>query len=167
MARPRSFDHDKLRELAVEHPDWNVERLCDELGGANPRTVRAALTRMRKSGEDIPLLYNRSPVMPPWGTIAAKHDRDTIVRYLQELGRRERGENPGPDEINWRFLRQVAENWEEKTLSAGKIVDILPGGRPQVVDAIPGQRDPATGRTKAIAAWLLPGWREPAHVRQV
>jgi hypothetical protein len=173
MARPRAFDHDDLKNLVFEHPTWSDQQLAAALTLANHRrggslapvkatTVGSVLSRKKdtwqaRAGHVLPArTVLLSDYLPPAGTLATEHKNDTPIRYLREIAKEARGQVPRED---WQVkLRRNALNWHEGTIGAGQLVDLDPRGVPFTRFATAGERN-ADGTSKAIAAWLLPGWR--------
>jgi hypothetical protein len=169
MPPPRAFDYDLLVQLLKEHPDWPLQDIADALTadnrkadpGARPvnvATVRARMHRLRFEGEEIPLHSKRfADFMPPPGLVHRDHVMAQPLRYLREISKERRGDRPvGPDESK---LRGMALSWEHNLLLMGFIADLDANGVPFTRPAEPAELD-EDGKPAALAAWLLPGWRE-------
>lgn len=162
MTRPRAFDHELLRQLVTEHPHWSDERYAEVLG-TNANTVSSVIHRKRdtwrRQGAPVPdRLVTYQDFMPPAGAVAVEHKNDTIMRYLRELGKEARGDRPATGEVSKYRLRLSAVNWRDRLLSAGQIADLDTHGVPIERYATRQERND-DGTPKAVAAWLLPGWR--------
>lgn len=175
MAGPRAFDHEVLKQLVFDHPDWSDPEYASALTAhnreADPKapevkvsTVSSTLSRKREvwqaqAGRVIPSrLVPLSDFMPPLGTIHPEHRNDTDIRYLREFAKQARGLRPRED---WQVqFRNQALNRIEGMLAAGQLLDLDPHGVPITRYATAGERN-QDGSSKAIAAWLLPGWRAP------
>lgn len=175
MARPRSLDHELLRQLVTEHPDWSDASYAEKLterkrqedpnaAAVNVNTVASVIHRKgdawRRNGSNIPNRWvTYGEFMPPGGTVAAEHKNATELRYLRELAKHARGDHPSPDEASKVKLRLSALNWRDKTLASGQILDLSAKGEPFYRFPTKHERD-NEGRPLALAAWMLPGWRE-------
>lgn len=175
MARPRSFDHEDLKNLLFQHPDWTDAALAAELTTlartGNPQapevnigTVSSVLSRKRdtwqaRAGIVLPdRLVEFRDFSPPVGTLAAAHRNDATIRYIRELAKDARGIHPENGE-DWKvYFRSRALRWRDETLAAGCLVDLDAKGVPFTRSASRAERNP-DGSSRAIAAWLLPGWR--------
>jgi hypothetical protein len=175
MPRPRSFDHEVLKHILFRHPHWTDQMLAEELTAIARRedpnadevkrnTVSTVLARKRdtweaRHGVDLPSrLVVFSDFSPPAGALAASHKNDVVVRYLRELAKEARGIQPRPGE-DWKmYFRKRALAWRDEILAAGQLVDLDAKGVPFVRSAVMAERNP-DGSPKAVAAWLLPGWR--------
>lgn len=176
MARPRAFDHEQLKRLVTEHPDWSNDRYAEILTAAkrqeDPRaeevkadSVASVISRKRDTwrlrGSEIPNRWvTYGDFLPPGGTVAAAYKNATELRYLRELAKHARGEHPAPDEASKVKLRQSALNWRDGILADGKLIlDLDAKGKP--IYRIPSKHERDNrGRPLALAAWMLPGWRE-------
>lgn len=176
MARPRAFDHELLRQLVTQHPEWTDDRYAQILtehnqrddpraGAVNVNSVSAVIHRKkdawRRHGSEIPSRYvTYGDFMPPGGTVAAVHKNATELRYLRELAKDARGEHPDPNEVSKVKLRLSALNWRDGILAEGKLIlDLDANGKP--IYRIPSKHERDNeGRPLALAAWMLPGWRE-------
>lgn len=175
MARPRTLDQELLRRLATEHPDWSDARYAEILTerkrqedpsaeAVNVNTVSSVLHRKRnawrRNGAEIPNRYvTYGDFLPPGGTVAGKYKNATELRYLRELAKDARGEHPHPAEVSKVKLRISALNWRDKTLASGQILDLSVHGEPFYRFPTKHERD-KEGRPLALAAWMLPGWRQ-------
>ena len=163
MARPRALDHELLRRLVTEHPEWPDTRYAEILG-AKVNTVSSVIHRRRDTWrrQGAPVsdrLVTYRDFMPPAGLVAEDYKNATIMRYLRELAKDAQGNHPEADETSKVRLRQSALNWRDRLLADGQIVDLSVNGEPLERYATKHERD-SDGRPLAIAAWLLPGWRD-------
>lgn len=175
MAKQRAFDHEALKRLVFEHPDWSDSDYARVLTSINRQddpaapdvktpSVSSTLSRKRdtweaQAGETIPSrLVPLGEYMPPYNTIAAEHRNDTEIRYLREIAKHSRGDRPKEE---WKLqLRNQALNWLDGMIAAGQLMDLDPHGGPIKRYASASERN-SDGTSKVIAAWMLPGWRGP------
>lgn len=180
MGRPRAFDYELLKQLVFDHPDWSDRDFARELTlrqrQDNPKaaevkvgTVSSTLSRQRdtwekNAGREIPSrLVPLADFMPPHNTIHAEHRNDTDIRYLREVAKHARGDRPAED---WKVqFRNQALNWMDGLKASGQLLDLDPKGVPFRRFATAGERN-EDGSSKAVAAWLLPGWHSPPQQRR-
>ena len=173
VPRPRAFDRDLLKRLVFAHPTWSDRQLAEALTAearkgdpkapeVNYKTVSVTISRLKPTWEaqaGIKLPTRMVPLldfMPPANTIHPEHRMDTPIRYMREIAKDARGDRPKePRQVAFRIS---ALNWRDGTIAAGEILDLSSKGVPQIRIANRAERE-ADGTTKAIAAWLLPGWR--------
>lgn len=173
MARRRAFDHELLRRLMVEHPDWSDERYRQILEDDNRRrgegtvplklgTVQSEMSRSRlmlkSRGVTVPWRgATYTFYMPPPHTVPDEYQNATEFRYLRHLEAHENGVMPTTE--SGRKMRSQAINWANQTMNVEKcLIDLTGDGQPIKRHPVAGERD-STGRPVVIAAWMLPRWR--------
>lgn len=173
MARPRAFEYDDLKHLLYDHPKWSDQQLADALTeiarkddptapAVNVNTMASVMRRYRhtwerQTGQAIPTrLVQLDEYLPPADTVPLEHRNDRELRYLREVAKHERGDHPR-DEVKV-HLRRVALDWRDGIVAGGMIVDLSTRGVPFTRTALASERN-EDGTSKAVAAWLLPGWR--------
>jgi hypothetical protein len=167
MARPRAFDHDALKRLALDHPEWPDERYAEILTqhnrasnpdapAVNVNTVASVLSR-KGAAWGVPNRWvTYIELLPPAGLVSSVHKNDTIMRYLRELAHEGRGEKP--DTESGHKLRASALSWRDDIVARGGIVDIDIHGKPIVRHPVKSELN-ADSTPKALCAWLFPGWK--------
>jgi hypothetical protein len=173
VAPPRAFDHELLKALVLERPDWSdddyAEALTKDLRETDPThppvkrmSVSAVLSRKRSTWERQanrpipPRLVMYREMLPPTGAVDPRRKNHTILRYIRELAKDARG--IPPLDSQWgRQTRQAALHWGDRLALNGEIADLDSKGFPIVRRAVASEKD-VHGNPLAVAAWLLPGW---------
>jgi hypothetical protein len=174
MAPPRTFDYDLLKRLIRDHPEWTYPRIADALTaeartrdpGAPrvlPYSVRRVVSQYRDTWRDegvtVPVKGTvNTDLLPPTGSIAPSQRMSTPLRYLREISKQRRGEEPyTPTEAT---MRRQALRWEARLRGNREIVDFNDNGtvvvRPARADELDGK-----GELIELAAWVLPGGVPP------
>lgn len=178
MAPPRTFDYDLLRRLIREHPDWSYAQYADRLTGdarekdpgaprVLPDSARRVVSQYRDQWEEQGVRMPargvvHADLLPPLGSVAPNQRMSTPLRYLREVSKERRHEEPFTDAEA--TMRRQALKWETRLRANKEIVDLGEHGRVLVRAARPDELD-GKGELKEIAAWALPGW-EPLPDRR-
>jgi hypothetical protein len=170
MAPPRTFDYDLLKRLVRDHPEWPyadyAEKLTNDARTRNPRapvvlpdSVRRVVSQYRAQWQDegvaVPVRgVINTDLLPPTGSVAANQRMSTALRYLREVSKQRRGEEPvTPTEA---VIRRQALRWAIRLQENREIVDITEHGfvevRPARADELDGK-----GNLLELAAWAIPG----------
>lgn len=174
MAPPRTFDYDLLKRLVREHPQWPYASYADilttEARKADPRaprvlpgSVRRVVSQYRDRWEDEGVTVPDrgtvfSDLLPPTGSIAPNQRMTTPLRYLREISKQRRGEEPyTPPEAT---MRRQALKWAERLRENREIVDFTDNGMVTVRPAKPDELDDE-GNLLELAAWAIPGGVPP------
>lgn len=170
MAPPRTFDYDLLKRLIREHPDWTQVRYADILTadvrkrtpGAPrvlPDSVRRVVSQYRDQWQDEGIQVPQrgtlnTDLLPPTGSIAPSQRMTTPLRYLREISKQRRGEEPYTH--TEAMMRRQALRWEARNRANREIVDVTDHGtvivRPARADELDDQ-----GNLIELAAWAIPG----------
>jgi hypothetical protein len=180
MAPPRTFDYDLLKLLIREHPGWPyaqyADRLTDDARSKDPAaprvlpdSVRRVVSQYRdqwqEQGVSVPVRgVVHGNLMPPLGSVAPNQRMSTPLRYLREVSKERKHEEPFTDAEA--VMRRQALRWEVRLRANREIVDLGEHGRVLVRPAKPGELD-AKGELIDVAAWVLPGWEPLADRRTV
>ena len=173
MAPPRMIDYERLKLLVREHPDWTYPRYADDLTAAArekdpraprvlPDSLRRVVSQYRDQWQDEGLTFPdrgtiNSDLLPPTGSVAPSQRMTTPLRYLREISKQRRGEEPyTPTEAT---MRRQALKWEARLRANREIVDIT-NGVVVVRPARAGELDEA-GNLRELAAWAIPGGVPP------
>lgn len=178
MAPPRTFDYDLLKRLIREHPDWSysqyADRLTDDARARDPgaprvlpdsarRVVSQYRGQWEEQGVRVPSRgVVHADLLPPLGSVAPSQRMSTPLRYLREISKERRNEEPFTDAEA--VMRRQALRWEMRLRANREIVDLGEHGRVLVRPAKPGELD-GKGNLIDVAAWALPGW-EPLPDRR-
>jgi hypothetical protein len=167
-----------LKRLFIENPAWPSFRFAEELTADNRRknpaapvvkvaTVDSAISRLRQTWEDEEGVHLDKRVQmyeeiaPPPGTLDSAHKSHTLMRYLRHVAREARGEQPEAE--SEQATRRQALRWAERSRRRKVLVDLTPDGEPIERAARPDELD-SQGNLISLAAWKIPGWRQPARV---
>jgi len=178
MPPARAFDHNLLKQLFIDHPDWSTYQFQRELTADNRRkdpsaadvkavTVDATISRNRsaweeEAGKALPKrLEFYDEIAPPPGTLASEHKMHTAMRYLRHVAREARGEQP--DAETERLTRRQALAWAARMHNEKTIVDLTPEGEPFTRFARPDELN-GHGELISLMAWKVPGWRQTSRV---
>jgi hypothetical protein len=174
MAPPRTIDYERLKRLVREHPDWTYPRYAEDLTAEArkrdpraprvvPDSLRRVVSQYRDQWQDEGLTVpDRGTVfkdlLPPTGSLTENQRMSTPVRYLREVSKQRRGEEPyTPTEAT---MRRQALRWEARLRGNREIVDFNDNGtvvvRPARADELDGK-----GELIELAAWVLPGGVPP------
>jgi hypothetical protein len=174
MAPPRTFDYDLLKRVLAEHPDWQYAQYADVLTKdvrtrdpqaprVLPESVRRVVWQYRTKWEEDGVRFAQRGVvhadlLPPTGMVAPNQRMTTPLRYLREVSKQRRGENPVTDAES--VIRRQALRWEVRLKENREIVDITEHGFVEVRPARADELD-EQGNLLDLAAWAVPGWNAP------
>lgn len=174
MAPPRTFDYDLLKRLVREHPEWPYASYADILTQDNrtrdpgaPRVLPDSVRRVvsiyrdqwREEGVEVPLRGTvNTDLLPPTGSIAPNQRMSTPLRYLREISKERRGEEPYTS--TEAAMRRQALRWETRLRENREIVDFTEHGVVEVRPARPDELD-ERGELIELVAWVLPGGVPP------
>lgn len=170
MAPPRTFNYEWLKRLIREHPDWTYPMYAQVLTMAArkkdpgapevlPDSLRRVVSQYRDQWEGEGLTIPRrgivnTDLLPPAGSVAPDQRMKTPLRYLREISKHRRGEEPYTS--TEATMRRQALKWETRQRENREIVDITDNG---VVIVRPARADELDdkGNLKELVAWILPG----------
>lgn len=174
MAPPRTFDYDLLKRLVRDHPEWPyadyAEELTRDVRTRDPRapvilpdSIRRVVSQHRAQwlDEGVPVPVRgviHADLMPPLGSVAPNQRMSTPLRYLREISKQRRGEQPVTD--SERIIRRQALRWEARNRENREIVDITEHGFVEVRPARADELD-EQGNLLELAAWAIPGGVSP------
>lgn len=180
MPARRLLDYDLLKQVFFEHPDWTSEQMARVLGDAarksdptaadpNPTAVKVAILRNKDSwaraaglvapqrtprGNGVPV--GMGGFLPPPGSVAKGHTKDTPLRHMRILANRAAGtESLAMDAGD---KQAEALSWQGALKTRREILDLTSDGIPVVRRCVAAELDD-DGNPRATAAWQLPGWR--------
>jgi len=183
MPPPRTFDYDLLKRLLREHPEWPyaeyAARLTQDVRKREPGaprvlpdSVRRVVSQYRDRWQEegvkpSPRGVVHADLLPPLGSVAPNQRMSTPLRYLREVSKERRGQEPFTEAEA--TMRRQALKWETRLKANKEIVDLGEHGRVLVRPAKPGELA-SNGELREIAAWAIPGWeplpdRRTAHGR--
>jgi len=174
MAPPRMIDYERLKRLVREHPDWTYPRYAEDLTEAArekdpkaprvlPDSLRRVVSQYRDQWQDEGVaIPDRGTVfkdlLPPTGSLSEKQRMSTPIRYLREISKHRRGEQPyTPTEAT---MRRQALKWEARLRENREIVDFTENGVVVVRPARADELDEA-GNLRELVAWAIPGGVPP------
>lgn len=174
MAPPRTFSYERLKRLIRDHPHWTYPQYADVLTEdnrrsepgsprVNPDSVRRVANVYRAEWEEEGVKYPsrgtvNTDLLPPTGSVAPSQRMTTPLRYLREISKQRRGEEPyTPTEA---AMRRQALRWEARLRENREIVDVTSNG---IVEVRPARADELDdqGQLIELAAWAIPGRNFP------
>lgn len=176
MAPPRTFSYERLKRLIRDHPTWTYPQYADVLTEDNrrtdpgsPRVIPASVGRVvsqyrsqwEEEGVNFPLRGTvNADLLPPTGSLTEKERMSTPIRYLREVSKQRRGEEPY---TSWEATqRRQALRWEARLRENREIVDLSENGRVVVRPAGPDELDDK-GQLLELATWAIPGRSFPGQ----
>lgn len=174
MAPPRTFSYERLKRLIADHPHWTYPQYADVLTEDNrrtdpgsPRVIPASVGRVvsqyrsewEEEGVDFPSRGTvNTDLLPPTGSIAPSQRMTTPLRYLREISKQRRGEDPYTH--TEATMRRQALKWEIRLRENREMVDFNENGTVIVRPARADELD-SKGNLKELVAWVLPGHVPP------
>lgn len=170
MAPPRTFSYERLKRLIRDHPHWTYPQYADVLTEDNRRTnpgssrvIPASVGRVisqyrsewEEEGIEFPLRGTvNTDLLPPTGSVAPSQRMSTPLRYLREISKQRRGEEPYT--TTEAAMRRQAQRWAERNMANREIVDVTPNG---IIEVRPARADELddNGQLLELAAWAIPG----------
>lgn len=150
MAARRAFDHDKLRQLVYEHPDWThnqYARVLTDMARAdnpnappvNPGSVGGVISRNRDNiwpeqgyrVREVPQTIYSEWI---WFQTAPEYKMNNIMRKLRAIARIRNGVP-----VRDRSLVTAAPAFEQNLRAMRQVVDVTEDGKPYVRDARPDE----------------------------
>jgi hypothetical protein len=177
MAPPRTFSYERLKRLIRDQPTWTYPQYAAILTEDNRRTdpgsprvkpdsVRRVVSQYRAEWEEEGIRFPargtvNTDLLPPTGSIAPNQRMSTPLRYLREISKQRRGEQPYTD--TEAAMRRQALRWEEKLRANREIVDFNDHGTVLVRPARADELDDS-GQLRELVAWVLPGGEPPKRL---